>query len=1102
MGFLGPGEIDIRTAFGWVSSGKRESGLGQGSVLSIRLIGYYMAVLMQRQDQGPDAVIITHSQGAEPHQIASTVLVDDVIDVATTRSGIEHRVAVSKVFTGIHGTGGVFGASKSFLLQFTPTERSASNTVYLHDGTGQPRAVTIVIPAEGFKHLGIIQSTDDVWSATLAPVWNALRREADIITRLQLTHDQLQYIVNHVWLPRVQYRAQLNTSHKIAKHVDILIRRVAKHVLKLPHSTPKDVFHDETRGLGLASFEDMCNVARAQLAIRVMNSPHLSAYHLLTEAFEIHLQRWIHQTIRAVVAVGSKVDVTWENPQACTTNRPNDRPICNELTEDLRALLLRYNLKYSHKVRYVGDIANTSYTRLEQPTSLQRKFRWSRQQVGDYKEIDDDIKAVLCQNSTGELITPVGRIPVDRSYLHIHSMDVGPGQFFIAREFDITDEGLEMRGHELGKRVDDIWWQETRPNSGVWKPRPGEIGSELANICVPVEVVYLRRRGGRSAKDRVIIWSDTSTGGVIGVMSRDLIREAFNRSSRNYDEVMATEELQSPAERVASAIGAKTCTTRPVRIDRRPWVHWEEFRNCENCIAAGDRSVCHGGTPSATSGWGLRTGTVRKIGRIAVHWADMTSTRCECHALIAGLMASGDTGTQVCDNLAAIRTLETARAIANGIRSSHLKYSNKHRVKIRTMVALMRPGGTFTAQWVRPHQEHELTSDPTLNEQRRALAAADADAAQSHDPSMTGSYIGIMCWDAAHIMNSHGNPVVGRIQLFLTELAAEKRKSTWIEVMGTRGEHRQTACDTDLNMAKLLGWDDYQKCFYWRSITKFLHTNLRKHRSHTQWGATLSDMQPMAGAGPTQSQPIGSRSARNLAGTRVAMGIVCQPPSNPGNAVLQEATSGSSLTRATPTSGTRMPPSRGAILLPPVPGNGTLGIGNARPAIPAALLEPEPPADQAAWQAVSQTSSTERRNITANNPSPVWIGIITPHITQAQQHCWASEWWSALQCGLYTDWLIIEYTSEDLPEYGPRQALVTWNAALATTGADPVLLETRRWLQNEFLEVYSAPCGWKTWPSATPATVRWAQYLMVTSAGGTRLHLGVLRSIWMSNRLH
>ncbi|EGZ11184.1 hypothetical protein PHYSODRAFT_318057 [Phytophthora sojae] len=262
MGFLGPGEIDIRTAFGWVSSGKREFGLGQGSVLSIRHIGYYMDVLMQRQDQGPDAVIITHSQGAEPHQIAATVLVDDVIDVATTRSDIEHRVAVSNVFTGIHGTGGVFGASKSFLLQ----------------------AVTIVSPAEGFKHLGIIQSTDDVWSATFAPVWNALRREADIITRLQLTVTNSSIL----WLPRVQYRTQLNTSHKIAKHVDILIRRVAKHVLKLPHSTPKDVFHNETQGLGLASFEDMCNVARAQLAIRVMNSPHLSAYHLLTEAFEMY----------------------------------------------------------------------------------------------------------------------------------------------------------------------------------------------------------------------------------------------------------------------------------------------------------------------------------------------------------------------------------------------------------------------------------------------------------------------------------------------------------------------------------------------------------------------------------------------------------------------------------------------------------------------------------------------------------------------------------------------------------------------------------------------------------------------------------------------
>lgn len=43
---------------------------------------------------------------------------DDVGDVATTREGIESRVEVSNVFTGVNATGGVFGTTKSFLLHY------------------------------------------------------------------------------------------------------------------------------------------------------------------------------------------------------------------------------------------------------------------------------------------------------------------------------------------------------------------------------------------------------------------------------------------------------------------------------------------------------------------------------------------------------------------------------------------------------------------------------------------------------------------------------------------------------------------------------------------------------------------------------------------------------------------------------------------------------------------------------------------------------------------------------------------------------------------------------------------------------------------------
>jgi hypothetical protein len=151
--------------------------------------------------------------------------------VATTRAGIDRRVEVSNIFTGINATGGVFGAAKSFLLHYQPGIPHHENTVYRNDGYGNPQPVTVVSPAEGFKHLGISQSTDDVWSKTLHPVWVQLKKDAAKIIKCRLTSDQLRYIVNSVWIPRMTYRTQLNTSLRAAKHVDKLVSHVARSVL-------------------------------------------------------------------------------------------------------------------------------------------------------------------------------------------------------------------------------------------------------------------------------------------------------------------------------------------------------------------------------------------------------------------------------------------------------------------------------------------------------------------------------------------------------------------------------------------------------------------------------------------------------------------------------------------------------------------------------------------------------------------------------------------------------------------------------------------------------------------------------------------------------
>ncbi|OWY94523.1 hypothetical protein PHMEG_00035714 [Phytophthora megakarya] len=271
MAYIYRREIDVRTAFGWIGTGKREFGLGQGSVLSIRHIGFYMDLLLEQQDLTNGAVTTNHCQAPGNQYVAT-----------------ESRVEITNIFTGIHATDGVFGASKSFLLHYQPGRHTHEDTVYLNDGLGIPKPVTVVSPAEGFKHLGLSQSTDNIWSKTLRPVWQQLKRDAAHIIKYQLTAAQLQYVVNSVWITRMQYRTQLGTSLKAAHQVDKLVRHVARNVLKLPYGAPREIFQDTTQGIGLTSFVDACNVSRVQLALRVHNSPHIPAYHLLVESLEMY----------------------------------------------------------------------------------------------------------------------------------------------------------------------------------------------------------------------------------------------------------------------------------------------------------------------------------------------------------------------------------------------------------------------------------------------------------------------------------------------------------------------------------------------------------------------------------------------------------------------------------------------------------------------------------------------------------------------------------------------------------------------------------------------------------------------------------------------
>lgn len=55
----------------------------------------------------------------------------------------------------------------------------------LKDGKGNQQDVRTVSPAEGFPHVGIYQSSLDLWSRTFAPVWHRLLHQASRIMKAE-----------------------------------------------------------------------------------------------------------------------------------------------------------------------------------------------------------------------------------------------------------------------------------------------------------------------------------------------------------------------------------------------------------------------------------------------------------------------------------------------------------------------------------------------------------------------------------------------------------------------------------------------------------------------------------------------------------------------------------------------------------------------------------------------------------------------------------------------------------------------------------------------------------------------------------------------------
>ncbi|GMF16624.1 unnamed protein product [Phytophthora fragariaefolia] len=647
---LGPGEIDVRTAFGWLSTGAREFRIGQGSILSIQHISCYMNTLQERLERCDGPVRICHHQEGGGIDIGSTVFVDDRLDISTTIHGLQARAEVTNLFTGKTGSGGGFGAEKSFMMYIDGNNHHEA--VRLNNGLGLPQQVQVIAPREGFKYLGIRQGGYDLWSSSLEAPWKSIKSDAIRILPLQLSLPQLRYVVNRIWLPRLKYRMKLSGAIRLASDMDTFIRQVAR---TLP------VYH---------------------VLMELLEAYQIRA-GLVTNPFirpippPVKEHSWVIEVIRHLAAIPNQINMVFEStsPPSCESSRSNDRSLVDATRPDLRETLVALNWYSAYKLQHVGDLCNEWGTRLLSQQALLRKGSWSTSLRNRVTVLYDQWVEALTSRPSLDLVEPVGCTPVDPNTLP-YQMRIGVGQWILICQLDMDAPAHPMVAHEIGYRdnadvrqdefgqqISIRWWYQRRPRSDLWYARTHLRTSwEYEASCVPISPTYLPQT--RRQQQRVIVWNDTCINGIHGENDRAVLREAAARSLLRYESTLSDGfPLQAHTScnycgrfrnvkwcercgrwhhdqclllNCCSIRKSKYMATTAHRITSVQY-QWTQSTN-ESTTQAGDGSVVNAATPLASGSWATQIADGYLVsGKLNMHPVDLTSTRCELHAILAGL---------------------------------------------------------------------------------------------------------------------------------------------------------------------------------------------------------------------------------------------------------------------------------------------------------------------------------------------------------------------------------------------------------------------------------------------------------------------------------
>jgi ribonuclease HI len=199
---------------------------------------------------------INPNSSPEEARLAAVAFADDLLPIATTREDLQLQLDITYSFLSYHGMR--MNVTKTHILtnlrETNPEFPLGQNKLTLggkHIESVKPRTETSRI-------LGFFCSMDGSAKRTLDHAMITYESQLNRMNFKMVPSKATTNIINSVILSKLAYRLQVTAlpNYRIDK-INVAARKLIKRKANLPRSTPTNLIHDKSFGIGIKSFEEI-----------------------------------------------------------------------------------------------------------------------------------------------------------------------------------------------------------------------------------------------------------------------------------------------------------------------------------------------------------------------------------------------------------------------------------------------------------------------------------------------------------------------------------------------------------------------------------------------------------------------------------------------------------------------------------------------------------------------------------------------------------------------------------------------------------------------------------------------------------------------------